>query len=411
MTWLKPVLVFGMMLALSTTFSAGPVVPQAYLPADLNGELNGVPYRIVVPGNWNGTLLVYAHGYNEGSTPPALAPQPADVDMLAGQGFALAASRFAGAGWNIKEGMRDTVALTTAFRDLVGLPQRTILWGRSMGGLMALAMIEKFPGIYDAAIALCPPAAGTPRRFDQALDISLAYAAAFGWDTGWGTPGDLRDDLNFMTDVMPHIMMQLTPAKMGYWEFLRRVNRMPPNTFYVGTNRVIPLYFAIAARAELESRAGGPVAENVGRVYTLTGQDLLELAAMGVDGEALLAEMNAGTDIASPRNARNYASHYADPDGRLGRPVLTLHTEGDCLATPNNEGAYRDTVDRQGAGQLLMQQFVPGGGHCTFTPAQELAAVNAMMSWLDSGTRPDPSLFFPAALGFDAGFIPPGWPW
>ena len=203
----------------------------------------------------------------------------------------------------------------------------------------------------------------------------------------------------------------MTPAKKGYWEFLRRVNRMPSDTFYIGTNRVVPLYFAMAARAELENRAGGPVAGNIGRTYTLTDQDHLELAAMGVDSHALLAEMNARTDIASLRNARNYVERYVDPDGRLDRPVLVLHTEGDALATPHNEGAYRDTVERQGRGELLMQAFVAGGAHCTFTPDQEIAAIAAMMSWLDTRTRPDPSSFFPAALGFDPVFIPPSWPW
>jgi hypothetical protein len=34
-------------------------------PLDLSGEINGAPYRIVVPSNWNGTLLVYAHGYHD----------------------------------------------------------------------------------------------------------------------------------------------------------------------------------------------------------------------------------------------------------------------------------------------------------------------------------------------------------
>ena len=34
-------------------------------PLDLSGELNGAPYRIRVPANWNGTLLVFAHGYRD----------------------------------------------------------------------------------------------------------------------------------------------------------------------------------------------------------------------------------------------------------------------------------------------------------------------------------------------------------
>jgi hypothetical protein len=64
-----------------------------------------------------------------------------------------------------------------------------------------------------------------------------------------------------------------------------------------------------------------------------------------------------------------------------------------------------------GNGELLMQQFVPGGGHCTLTPEQVIAGIDAMMYWLEIGTRPDPSFFFPTALGFDPNFVPPPWPW
>ena len=41
---------------------AGPRRAHIPLPADLTGTHDGVPYRIVVPANWNGTLLLYAHG-------------------------------------------------------------------------------------------------------------------------------------------------------------------------------------------------------------------------------------------------------------------------------------------------------------------------------------------------------------
>lgn len=403
-------IVVGLILVLATLLSAGPTVIP--LPADLQGELDGVPYRIRVPENWHGTLLVYAHGYGEGATPPSLAPLNADVELLLAKGFALAASRFAGSGWTVKEGMQNTVALTSAFNGMVGHPQRTIIWGRSMGGLMTLGLIEKFPGHYDGALALCAPASGTPRRFDQGLDIALAYAVAFGWNPEWGTPGDIRNDLNFMSDIGPTLQTQLGPEQYGRWEFVRLVNRMPIDSYYAPLAfRVTSLLFATAVRAELEGRAGGPVAENVGRIYALTDAEKSYLAGLGVNADALLLEMNAMATFISDHNARNYAEHYVNPSGRITRPVLTLHTEGDSLATPNNESAYRATVDQQGNGNLLMQQFTKGISHCSFTSAQDIAGIEALMYWLDTGQRPDVSVFFTPELGFDSGFVPEPWPW
>jgi len=276
---------------------------------------------------------------------------------------------------------------------------------------MTLGLIEKFHGQYDGAVALCPPASGTPRRFDQGLDIALAYAVAFGWKPEWGNVGDIRDDLNFTTEVLPHIQQQLTLAQYGRWEFIRLVNRMPMDSYYALNFRVTTLLFAIGVRAELENRAGGAVAENSGRVYSLSEQEKSYLSGLGVNADDLLAQMNAMTLFTSDRNARNYAEHYVSPSGQIRRPVLTLHTEGDSLATPNNESAYRANVEQQGNGDLLMQQFTKGVAHCTFTSTQNIAGIDAMMSWLDTGIRPEASVFFPAALGFDPTYVPVAWPW
>ena len=424
------ILVVAMTLALLAPTTAAGQMPAAIpLPADLQGKLDGVPYRIRVPENWNGTLIVYAHGYGEAALPLALAPLPADVDALLAKGFALTASRFGRgvpvppqvlAGYQVKEGMQNSVALTGAFKEIVGRPLRTIIWGKSLGGLIALGLIEKFPGLYDGAVALCAAGAGTPRRFDHFLDITLAYAVAFGWAAEWGSPGDLRDDLNYMTDVLPHV--PAVAANFGRWEFIRLVNRLPNDSYYVNPvglpERGQNLYFAFAVRAELERRAGGPVAENVGRVYTLSDDDKAYLAGLGVDADALLAEMNAMTNITADPNARNYAAHYFDPSGDIRRPVLTVHTTGDALAPPNHESAYCTTVGQMGNGDLLIQQFTAGyrtasgtavNGHCTFTSAQNIAGIDAMVSWLDTGNRPEE--LFPATLGFLPGYVPPPWPW
>ncbi len=122
----------------------------------------------------------------------------------------------------------------------------------------------------------------------------------------------------------------MTPDKKGLWEFIRLVNRIAGDSCYAPLHfRATTLYFAMPVRAELESRAGGPVAENSGRVHTLTEQEKSYLAGLGVNAEVLLAEMNEMTTFTSDRNARNYVEHYVNPSGRINRPVLSLHTTGD----------------------------------------------------------------------------------
>ncbi len=433
---LRMLVVFVAILALLTPVSAGQVRTDVPLPANLQGELNGQAYRIRVPANWDGTLLVYSYGYTEGYNLVALTPlgtntAGADEQMLLDKGYALAGIRAAGsvtvpvpggmaaAGFNMKERIQSQVALASLFRDMVGRPQWTIAWGVSMGGLVALALIEKYPGLFDGAVPLCPPAAGTTRMFDFKLDIVLACKAAFGWKDEWGTPGTLRHDLNVMTEVFPFIIPQERdwPKAKWAWEFVRMVNHIPDDpSFYQPANfRYQVVWLGFAPMVDMERRAGGRPVQNLDRVYTLTEAEKDYLVSLGKDPTPFLDAMNAERIYEADRNARNYVEHYFDPTGRITRPVLTLHTTKDGAVIPENESAYRELVTDHGNEGLLMQQFSIGNGvantHCTFTPAQYLAAIDAMAEWLKTGQKPDPAIYFPAGLGFDPAYVPKPWPW
>src|SRR5262245_17229218 len=137
-------------------------------PLDVSGEINGAPYRIVVPAEWNGTLLVFQRGYTD------LADHPGEVDnrnptittsavvsnaLLAG-GYALSGSARKVNGWDAEDGLDDVVALVSYFRENVARPTRTILWGNSFGGLIVLETAERNGGAFDGYLALCPVGAG-----------------------------------------------------------------------------------------------------------------------------------------------------------------------------------------------------------------------------------------------------------
>lgn len=393
------------------------VVAGEDLAVDEIGVLNGVTYRIKVPENWNGKLLMYAHGYSR-SDPPTLVPFPSGSVLEEGlidRGYALAASSYSNAGWAVKEGIKDTKNLTIFFKNHIEKPDLTILWGNSMGSAVALKSIEKYPDIYDGAIVLSHIGAGTSLTFDMTLAIALAYDVALGWPESWGSVGDVRDDLNFATEVAPILMTQVQDlANFGKFEFLRLVNRLPLEGFYYG---VVPLnlwlfgdmFFATGGRAELEARAGGPVAQNLNHTYTLSEDNKAYLYSLGVNADYLLSLMNEQTVIEANPSARNYLKQYADFTGELERPVLTLQPKGDGMTAPANSTVYQETVEASGASDFLVQKYTKGNMHAVFTPKQVYAAFEAMEDWLDTGTRPSTD-FFPTALDFDNDYIPPDWP-
>ncbi|MBZ5621061.1 MAG: lysophospholipase [Acidobacteriia bacterium] len=395
------------------------------LPLDLVESLNGAMFKIRVPVNWNGTLLVYLQGSKTGVAPPEpllvppvlKGPEPPLEQTLLSQGYALAASQVATSEWQQKAEVQDTFALTTYFRGRVGEPKRIILLGTSLGGLAALRLIEENPRSFDAAIATCPPAAGTPRRMDRTLDFALAYAAVFGWPDAWGAIDDLRAGLNFAKDVNPIVPWPKPDgSNRGAWEFIRLVNGLSSDAFWVTDpmqgfpGYLMNMLWTTQQRETMEAWATGPIVQNLDHRYSLKPEDKTYLAGLGVNPDDLLAKMNSRAPIAPCVRCRDFAYRFATVRGVLTKPVITLHTTADGLAEVNNEADYRAAVEASGCADFLAQAFVSGVGHCAFTATQILTTLAAMEKWLDTAVRPD-ATSFPEAQGFDSRFVPPPWPY
>jgi pimeloyl-ACP methyl ester carboxylesterase len=128
---------------------------------------------------------------------------------------------------NVIAGVKATHALTTYFDGAVGRPSRVMVWGCSLGGGVATLLREKYPNVYDGAIACASP--GSDPKVNDA-SLAFAYDVTFGWPSEkWGPLEDIRDDLVSARDVMPVLMTQLptTPDRYAKWEFIRRVMKIP----------------------------------------------------------------------------------------------------------------------------------------------------------------------------------------
>jgi hypothetical protein len=397
-------------------------------PVDLSGEIDGAPYRIIVPEHWNGTLLVYAHGYRDKADHPGevdnrtadLAPSPALVAPLLAQRYALAGSAYKDNGWAIGDGIQDTKNLTVFFRETVGKPDHTVLWAVSLGTIITFKSMEQMVGIYDGALCTCGAGAGATRIWDNGVPAYLAYDVIFGIPSWWGTVGEVRNDLDFDTEVLPKLVPEISnPVNFPKFEFIRLVSGIPgqgivppaPPNFFPGW-ALTDFFFFTEARAELQRRAGGPFVQNINQNYSLTASEKAYLSTLGLPVAVIdgwLAQMNARRNIEAPPAARNYVRNNTDYHGKIRNPVLTMHTIIDPLVVVTNESAYAQLIAARGRDAALFQTYTTGVGHCNFTGPQLLTAVGAIDSWVRTGIRPT-AASFPAALGFDPTFVPPPMP-
>ena len=111
------------------------ITSSAQGPLDFSGHLNGAPFRIRVPANWNGTLLVFAHGYRDkadhvGEVDNRNADVAANAALeapLLAQGYALAGSAYRDNGWAVEEAIQDLKDLSLPSRAWKGSVESTMV--------------------------------------------------------------------------------------------------------------------------------------------------------------------------------------------------------------------------------------------------------------------------------------------
>ena len=339
-------------------------------------------------------------------------------------------------GWVVEDGVRDIGLAVAQARLLLSTtqgrpPKRTIMLGRSQGSLIALRYAEERSPLVDGVVTACTVGAGASRSWDSAVDFALAIDVAFQHLGGWpwgataGDVGDVNDNVVFATDVIPALQGWFAdPTAFARLEFVRRVSGLPLAGFYpfnpAALNPALPnvpgyqafnwlgtlLLFTTEVKADIESKAGGAVGQNLDHVYSLAEADRNYLQALGLPGGLLdswLAAMNARKVAGSPAG-QAYTAAYRDFSfgGPLApHPMLSVHTTTDGLVFPSQETELRETLDATGRvkkQRQLRQTYVNANGHCALTQAEWTRALEAMEKRLDTGVWPGDA-FFPNSLG------------
>lgn len=342
-----------------------PAAPKVEPKLDI-GEINGAKYRIDIPDNWNGGLVIYCHGYNavpvtykEGKLPPVLA-------VFTDQGYALAQSGYAAGGWAVQEAVTDTENLRRYFTGKYGKPKETYVTGHSMGGFLTMLMIEQFPNTYDAGLALCGPLA--PANYFMArgaFDLRVVFDYFF---PGALPPPDKVSGYQNSKEAGEKLtaLLDANPDKAAA---LRRYSGAKNNKDLGST-----LSFVTFLLEELQARAGGNPFDNRGIIYE------------GIDDYNAL---NDGVKrYAATRRAADYIRTWYTPTGRLERPLLAIHTTYDQLVPVRVPNMYPEIVDQAGTSNMFVQQYVKHDGHCAILPAEIGRGFSELREWKTSGVKP-----------------------
>jgi hypothetical protein len=108
-------------------------------------------------------------------------------------------------------------------------------------------------------------------------------------------------------------------------------------------------------------------------------------AAAGLSLDADLATLQNAARIADDPTALTYLTNNIIFNGQITIPVLTMHTTGDGLVPVENEKAYKRVVHEANDSLFLRETFVHRAGHCSFTPAETITALQTLNVRLTTG--------------------------
>ncbi|HEV2886663.1 MAG TPA: hypothetical protein VGX49_07125 [Jatrophihabitans sp.] len=422
------------------------------------GELDGARYAIKLPERWNGTLLLYSHGYRFAApAPPSFDPvntnaqvsstdsdgtgaDPLSASLLSA-GYALAGSSYKSNGWAAADGVKAGVDLHAQFLKLVGTPKRTYVWGDSLGGLVTELLAEAHPDWVDGAAPMCGVLAGPNYNFDAALDVAFAVKTLIDPQlklTGYTSQEDASANWVHASEAVKKAAADVAGGGTAKAIFIGSLVDAPTATLtYDGHDvasqvkaRVEALLTALAfgtsGRYELEQRVGGNPSDNSEVDYS--GRiDAAEADLIGTVGgklEALQQQLAAAPRVTADATARSAFEELGDPTGKLTVPTVTMHTEQDPLVLVQNETVFASRVRAEQRSGQLVQFFIKppatysettkapyGAGHCRFSDGQRQGLVNILDGWVRRSIYPSPA--GSAGIlgeGVDPSYAPGPWP-
>jgi hypothetical protein len=340
------------------------------------GALNGAPYRIDIPNDWNHSLILYYHGYAQRPVSFHIdKPLKGATALFLDRHYAIAESAYSQTGWALQQAYPETEALRRYFINRFGQPRETYVAGGSMGGALVMITLELDPRPYTGGLDLCGSVGAATDEFDRRFALRAAFDTFF-----------------------PGLMPPLVPVPAGFQadraereRIFAALKQNPQGAaamrsladLHNDTELAWDMAYFTYVLGDIQRRAGGNPFDNRNMIYSGTSDT----------SSAGDYELNDKVRrYAAQPAARLYLMHHYTPTGRLGRPMLALHTVYDPVVPVAQLARYSHEVQTAGFGQNLVQQYVHRDGHCNLTPDEVGDAFDELVAWTHAGVRPAPGI-------------------
>lgn len=364
-----------------------PFAELAGLPTQrLWGVHGGAGFRMEVPANWNGKLVLWAHGFRGTGLELTVDNHPLRQFLVA-NGYAWAASSYSRNAYDPSQGAKDTHALTMLFNGQFGRPSRTYISGASMGGHVTGIVAEQWPQSYDGAMPICGVMADY-ELFDYFLDFNLAaqtlsgvgktypYGADYLSATVPATKAALGPAFPFALNAAGQNLKALTQLRSG------GVRPVFDQGWLFWNGVAGDFLFGLGVGDGTLPRQPGRAPENVGIVYQFD----TDPAQSGAETVFNATVQRVAADPQARR--RGGMANVAPTNGDLRIPMLTLHTLGDLFVPFHMQQEYARRVAAKGAAHNLVQRATRDYGHCTFAPSELVTTFVDLVQWVEAGVKP-----------------------
>jgi hypothetical protein len=379
---------------------------------------NGTTWIAEYPKNWNGSLILYSHGF--GPLVALDAPDSATQAALLAKGYALAGSSYdpTGSIWALDTAISDQFGSLAAVESTVlpSPPKHVIAMGSSMGGLISALEAQQGRGKIDGALTTCGLVGGAINLNEYQIDGEYAIAQLLGnpgtqlvgfgnTNTALGTAAALTADATkAQSTAAGRARLALAMAFLNVTPWVSTSATPVPDSdpaaqeaaqygvMFTGASALTIIQFIELGRVSIDQAAGGQSTWDVGTNFAQVlarspfrheVETLYQAADLNLRAD--LGTLTANTSIKADPAAVQSLEQTSVPTGRLEVPELDLHTIGDNLVPVQNENYYGNLVDRAGSGDLLRQAYTESFGHCNFSPSELVAGVQAVMHRVTTG--------------------------